>query len=160
MGESDAYFGRVLRREELSGHLVGLADNHYILEGYRAPRSWKECVLSLFQLHNETINVWSHLVGAIVFIFLIVELAISLGFGQVRTQGAADFLSHDNAIAHLDLLFDTDVCPSFNPLLASEKQELQVNLHHAIVSGTNGRHRRVWFRILASSRGVLPHRDG
>lgn len=35
-----------------------------ILTGYRVPYcSWKYYFYSLFQLHNETVNVWSHIVG-------------------------------------------------------------------------------------------------
>ncbi|KAF7557877.1 hypothetical protein G7046_g5932 [Stylonectria norvegica] len=45
-------------------------DNHYILTGYRQSRnSYIHSIKSLFYLHNETVNVWSHLLGAIVFIF-------------------------------------------------------------------------------------------
>lgn len=35
-----------------------------ILSGYRVPyRPWKYYFYSLFQLHNETVNVWTHLIG-------------------------------------------------------------------------------------------------
>ena len=33
-------------------------------------------VTSLFQVHNETINVWTHLLGAVVFVALIVHLGL------------------------------------------------------------------------------------
>uniref|UniRef100_A0A668A9J5 Progestin and adipoQ receptor family member 8 n=1 Tax=Myripristis murdjan TaxID=586833 RepID=A0A668A9J5_9TELE len=37
----------------------------YILSGYRPPGlPWRCYLLSLFQLHNETLNVWSHLLAA------------------------------------------------------------------------------------------------
>ena len=39
--------------------------NHFIRSGYRVGLSFKLCLLSLFTLHNETINVWSHLIGII-----------------------------------------------------------------------------------------------
>lgn len=49
-------------------------DNHYILSGYvPQTNSLKRCFNSLFYVHNETVNIWSHLVpsllvmGAIVY---------------------------------------------------------------------------------------------
>lgn len=35
--------------------------------GYRCKLSFKECLLSIFRYHNETGNIWSHLIGAIIF---------------------------------------------------------------------------------------------
>lgn len=46
-------------------------DNHYILSGYRPILpSYTHSLLSLFHLHNESVNIWSHLLGAIVFLSL------------------------------------------------------------------------------------------
>ena len=40
-----------------------------ILAGYRVPyRSWTYYFYSLFQLHNETVNVWSHLIGSCIIL--------------------------------------------------------------------------------------------
>ncbi|CAG8632524.1 17034_t:CDS:2 [Gigaspora rosea] len=48
-----------------------LQDNCDILKGYRRPTfSYLKCAESLFYVHNESVNIWSHLVGAIAFIFL------------------------------------------------------------------------------------------
>lgn len=41
-------------------------DNAYILSGYRRERaSYLHALRSLFYMHNESVNIWSHLVGAI-----------------------------------------------------------------------------------------------
>ncbi|KAI9299207.1 HlyIII-domain-containing protein [Neoconidiobolus thromboides FSU 785] len=46
-------------------------DNIYIHTGYRVPtESYKGCWKSLLYLHNETGNVYSHLLGAIAFLIL------------------------------------------------------------------------------------------
>lgn len=45
-----------------------LADNAYIHTGYRLHYNFEQCFYSLFQLHNETINVWTHMIGALIFI--------------------------------------------------------------------------------------------
>jgi len=34
-----------------------------VLTGYRHEPSLRQCALSLFQLHNETLNIWVHLIG-------------------------------------------------------------------------------------------------
>lgn len=52
-------------------------DNEYIRKGYRINfNSIKEVVKSLFILHNESMNVWSHLCGVILFICLITYVAV------------------------------------------------------------------------------------
>ena len=49
-------------------------DNHYIISGYRPPsNSYLQSVgSSLFQLHNETVNVYTHFVGAVIALGLAV----------------------------------------------------------------------------------------
>ncbi|KAG7387169.1 Adiponectin receptor protein 2 [Phytophthora boehmeriae] len=54
-----------------------LADNSYIRSGYRLHYSARECFQSLFELHNETLNVWTHMVGSFIFLMLMVYLALS-----------------------------------------------------------------------------------
>ncbi|ORY66005.1 mPR-like GPCR protein [Pseudomassariella vexata] len=43
-------------------------DNHFIKRGYRVDSNsyWKSFV-SLFYIHNESVNIWSHLLGALAF---------------------------------------------------------------------------------------------
>ncbi|KAG9307485.1 hypothetical protein G9A89_017315 [Geosiphon pyriformis] len=48
-----------------------LQDNCDILRGYRRPTfSYQKCLKSLFYLHNESVNIWSHFLGAIAFIVI------------------------------------------------------------------------------------------
>ena len=51
---------------EAPGHLV---DNEFIHRGYRIGynKSIKSILRSLFQFHNESVNVWSHLIGMLFF---------------------------------------------------------------------------------------------
>lgn len=44
--------------------------NPFILSGYRDQLSWPNCLKSLLVLHNETINIWSHLLGFLFFVAL------------------------------------------------------------------------------------------
>ena len=45
-------------------------DNVYLRTGYRKVRSKKDAVLSIFQQHNETLNIWTHFLGAAIFLYL------------------------------------------------------------------------------------------
>ncbi|EQC36196.1 hypothetical protein SDRG_06307 [Saprolegnia diclina VS20] len=51
-----------------------LADNAYIRSGYRVNYSASHCLQSLFELHNETWNVWTHIVGSLIFVCLLVSV--------------------------------------------------------------------------------------
>ncbi|XP_039557903.1 progestin and adipoQ receptor family member 3 isoform X2 [Passer montanus] len=49
---------------------VFLKDNPYITDGYRAYLPSRLCIKSLFILSNETVNIWSHLLGFLLFFTL------------------------------------------------------------------------------------------
>lgn len=51
-------------------------DNEMIITGYiRETRSVKKCLKSLFQFHNESINIYTHLIPTITYLLLLVGLA-------------------------------------------------------------------------------------
>ncbi|KAI3969184.1 hypothetical protein MKW92_022840 [Papaver armeniacum] len=47
-----------------------MKDNEYILDHYRANWPIKVAFYSLFRWHNETLNIWTHLIGFFVFVGL------------------------------------------------------------------------------------------
>jgi hypothetical protein len=51
-----------------------MQDNEHIVGGYRIGYSstW-EVLKTVFMIHNETVNIWTHLIGAIIVIFFIFE---------------------------------------------------------------------------------------
>ncbi|MEE6460208.1 hypothetical protein FKM82_000890 [Ascaphus truei] len=49
---------------------IFLKDNPYITDGYRAYLPSRLCLKSLFILSNETVNIWSHLLGFLIFFSL------------------------------------------------------------------------------------------
>ncbi|KAK1892260.1 Progestin and adipoQ receptor family member 3 [Dissostichus eleginoides] len=49
---------------------VFLRENPYITDGYRAYLPSRLCIKSLFILSNETVNIWSHLLGFLLFFFI------------------------------------------------------------------------------------------
>lgn len=68
-----------------------LADNSYIRSGYRLNYSVRDCFRSLFELHNETFNVWTHIVGSLIFASLIAYLALSSdALARANANSAAD----------------------------------------------------------------------
>jgi len=42
----------------------------YILSGYRIGYNFFLCLISLFQIHNETVNIWTHFGGALFGVFV------------------------------------------------------------------------------------------
>ncbi|KAL3532290.1 hypothetical protein ACH5RR_005811 [Cinchona calisaya] len=63
-----------------------MKDNEFIVNYYRADWPLKEAFFSLFRWHNETLNVWTHLLGFMLFLGL--TTANSVQFSQV-----ADFIT-------------------------------------------------------------------
>ncbi|MCD7471023.1 Heptahelical transmembrane protein 4 [Datura stramonium] len=55
-----------------------LKDNEYILDHYRAEWPLKQALLSIFTIHNETLNVWTHLIGFFLFLALTIYTAIKV----------------------------------------------------------------------------------
>eukprot|EP00271_Cylindrocystis_brebissonii_P004239 TRINITY_DN15879_c0_g1_i1.p1 TRINITY_DN15879_c0_g1~~TRINITY_DN15879_c0_g1_i1.p1 ORF type:complete len:397 (-),score=14.71 TRINITY_DN15879_c0_g1_i1:63-1253(-) len=55
-----------------------LRDNEFILKGYRSNWTLKSAFLSVFRIHNETGNIWTHLLGFLLFLGLTVYTATHL----------------------------------------------------------------------------------
>eukprot|EP01090_Pellita_catalonica_P007480 TRINITY_DN18066_c0_g1_i1.p1 TRINITY_DN18066_c0_g1~~TRINITY_DN18066_c0_g1_i1.p1 ORF type:complete len:283 (+),score=2.92 TRINITY_DN18066_c0_g1_i1:866-1714(+) len=50
-------------------HVTG---NVFVLHGYRVNYSWKEAFKSSFSMHNETLNIWTHFLGGISILILMI----------------------------------------------------------------------------------------
>lgn len=50
-----------------------LQSNPYIRSGYRYGLNVKDCLFSLLYLNNESINIWSHLIGAGLFVYFFIR---------------------------------------------------------------------------------------
>ena len=50
--------------------MKNLGMSMYIRRGYRAQLGYTQCWISVFQWHNETLNIWTHLCGALMFLWL------------------------------------------------------------------------------------------
>ena len=48
--------------------------NRYIHNGYRVHFTRLQCVKSIFMITNETGNIWSHLIGTLIFLYLLYQV--------------------------------------------------------------------------------------
>jgi adiponectin receptor len=64
-----------------------LQDNEHIAEGYRIGYNSPTKILkTLFMIHNETVNIWTHLIGTIIVFFFIFE-GIAYGMEETHILG-------------------------------------------------------------------------
>jgi len=61
-------------------HVAMYLTQPYILKGYRVDHRWSDAAASLFTLHNETWNVWSHLVLFLFFLWRTVVFLFHPGY--------------------------------------------------------------------------------
>lgn len=70
-----------------------LRDNEFLHHNHRPPMySFRGCAKSLFRLHTETWNIWTHLLGALFFIVLVAGVYV---FGDYITFLFADIQIHN-----------------------------------------------------------------
>lgn len=61
-----------------------LQDNDYILFGHRPPMaSFKACFWSIFRLHTETMNIWTHGLGCLCFVALSIYLFVASTYATI-----------------------------------------------------------------------------
>jgi adiponectin receptor len=99
-----------------------LADNSYIHGGYRLHYSFRDCFYSLFELHNETLNVWTHMVGSLIFVSLLIYLiaynhfSVSRGFATQPNRWCGSEHMFVNNGLHTRKMFLSVTLPSECPL--------------------------------------------
>lgn len=83
-----------------------LKDNPHILNYYRSGYNFKRSVWSLFSLHNETGNIWTHLIGFIIFIFLTIATVCLKPVGVALTTDAVTVLKEQLQTGNSTNLYD------------------------------------------------------
>ena len=69
-----------------------LKDNEYIKEGYLINcNSFDKVFRSILVCSNETINIWSHLIGCIISILLIIFIACFLKTGKIKELSQTEY---------------------------------------------------------------------
>ncbi|KAJ0025101.1 hypothetical protein Pint_08633 [Pistacia integerrima] len=98
-----------------------LRDNEYILGYYRAEWPLKQILFSLFSIHNETLNVWTHLIGFFLFLCLTIYTAMSV-------PGVVDL----NALQQLPDMFRGADWPKIQELLSCLPSIPNIPDHHKL----------------------------
>lgn len=100
----------------------------FIPSGYRpVGLSWRCCVLSLFQIHNETLNVWSHLLAAVCLVMrFMVFTILQGGVPHCRSLHLVDLLVLDCHVSDVLNLSPPQGILGFR-LLGSEGQGISVD---------------------------------
>ncbi|KAM0756385.1 HlyIII-domain-containing protein [Meredithblackwellia eburnea MCA 4105] len=76
---------RTIKLEELEDWRL---DNEYILTGYRRTLpSYKQCIQSLSYWHNESVNIWTHLLGSLSAVLALLYLATQIFKQQPGQEG-------------------------------------------------------------------------
>lgn len=74
-----------------------LVDNKYIIYGYRVDFTKKTDLLkSLFMKHNELMNIWTHLIGGIVFVGLVFYTVYNYDIFSVIYSKVKDLVNPQN----------------------------------------------------------------
>lgn len=71
------------------GHKSLVSECYHILhieDGYRYSHDFYEAFMSLFKMHNETMNIWSHLLGFVCVVIAGIITSIDLWQGAHQTQ--------------------------------------------------------------------------
>ncbi|CAO3625435.1 unnamed protein product [Cunninghamella blakesleeana] len=93
-------------------------ENEYVLSGYRFYHRSQDCLKSIFMLHNETLNIHSHLIGFIFFLILSIYM-VHHHFPEASTGDQIIFVTF--CVAALNCLFcssiyHTFICHSHHPI--------------------------------------------
>lgn len=85
---------KVLRRIESIPEY--LRDNPFIKSGYRVNFSRWQSIRSIFEFHNESMNVWTHLIGSLIFFCLVFYV-----FLHISPHGIDNFAFSPKVYAYL-----------------------------------------------------------
>ena len=74
-----------------------MVHNKYILYGYRVHfHSKRDLLKSLFMKHNELLNIWTHLIGGIIFVVFVFYIIFSFDLLSTVYQKVNDFINPQN----------------------------------------------------------------
>ena len=125
-----------LTHHDVEGHMI----DQYIHTGYRGTADLGAAFKSLLEIHNETMNIWTHLVGVVIFATLAIHLlTVESNYFQSALQTAgnisdpvlfASVVSRAQSIGwHQDSAMCSFPCNS-ERRCSSDKYNVLINGHH------------------------------
>ena len=112
-------------------------DNHYILTHYRAAtHSYMGCFQSLFYLHNESVNIHSHLLGAFLFFFIGVSVYLFESYDVTLPDVLAFSFFFVGAVACLGMSASFHLTSNHSPEVARFGNQLDYVGIVALITGS------------------------
>ncbi|EEC69364.1 hypothetical protein OsI_38488 [Oryza sativa Indica Group] len=97
-----------------------LKDNEFIHGYYRCEWPMKETILSIFSIHNETLNVWTHLIGFLLFLCLAIFTAMVIPSGDNLHSNSSRSRSNATAMDYYYIHGDLMVMSNMTRVLRHE----------------------------------------
>ncbi|KAG9508714.1 Adiponectin receptor protein, partial [Fragariocoptes setiger] len=109
----DFITGTVCPTTEFKQQPEWLCDNQYIHCGHRKPtNSFLVCTRSIFQLHNETVNIWTHLIAGFYFAHLCLQIIYSTQLAPIDKWVVGLFLLSATSCHIISSMYHTFNCHS------------------------------------------------
>uniref|UniRef100_A0A0D3HUY5 Uncharacterized protein n=1 Tax=Oryza barthii TaxID=65489 RepID=A0A0D3HUY5_9ORYZ len=97
-----------------------LKDNEFIHGYYRCEWPIRETILSIFSIHNETLNVWTHLIGFLLFLCLAIFTAMVIPSGDNLQRNSSRSRSNATAMDYYYIHGDLMVMSNMTRVLRHE----------------------------------------
>ena len=103
-----------------------LKDNEYIKEGYLINcNSFDKVFRSILVCSNETINIWSHLIGCIISVLLIILIACFLKTGKIKELSQTEY-------EDIQIKLNEAVIPLIKDLKKTNEENNYINVSNII----------------------------